>query len=192
MDDSTASYQAVEHSHCAFWPNLFERERRDCIKESEIKVLDVPNWPSDDGNGKESDCLKETFGWKDPHILGGVTRENHPKPDFMMYYDANDVESPINAVATCVAQLLPNFELSKVPRPACYRGVCVLIYCPMISELGSGYTSMGFPSKVSTGPKDAKFSLQQLRQVLHFHTTSRATAMYRRHDNPQHRLFGDL
>lgn len=63
--------------------------------------MDVPNWTS--ASLEEMGFLKETFSWKDPQIVGGFARENRPRPVFMMHYDANDIESPINAAATCVA-----------------------------------------------------------------------------------------
>lgn len=33
VDDSKSVYQADEHPQCALWPNVFEREKRDCVKE---------------------------------------------------------------------------------------------------------------------------------------------------------------
>ena len=41
-------------------------------------------------------------------------------------------------------------------------------------------------------PQGTTRSLSELRAVLEFHQTERARRMYREHDDPMHRMFGDL
>jgi hypothetical protein len=52
----------------------------------------------------------------------------------------------------------------------------------------------------SSSPSDAplpsapekKWSLNELREVVHFHRTDSAAEMYRAHDDPMHRIFGGM
>ena len=128
---------------------------------------------------KERRFLKENKGWKEPQILGGVTSQGKAKPDFMMYYDAGETTAPINCWAKRIASLLPNFELSKVESPRNgYRGTCILVHSPMLVD------------GEETSNTEAKFSLETLRDVIHFHSTPAAAEMYKLHDTPQHRMFG--
>ena len=167
------------------------------IAESDIKVNVWEDWP--DNHVEDTRFLRNTLHWANPQCLGGVTSEFSAKPNFMMYFDADDGISHINIIAEAIANLLPDYELVKVKKPVGdgrYRGVCIIVHSPM--KITHRFGGVGMPADfsepvaVATGSPDAKFSLQQLRQVLYFHTTQRAHDMYREHSNPMHRMFGDL
>eukprot|EP00918_Siedleckia_nematoides_P011095 GHVU01024271.1.p1 GENE.GHVU01024271.1~~GHVU01024271.1.p1 ORF type:complete len:251 (-),score=30.57 GHVU01024271.1:714-1466(-) len=177
------------HEICEFWPVEGGVTRED------IKVNSIRSWPTD--WTKERSFLLTEYGWKDPQIVGGVTEEGKPKPTFMMYYDADDCDSPVNEVAQCIGRLLPAFELSKVPQPigGAYRGTCMLVYSPMKMNI-SGNMNMACGKEVDmtgvSGPAGQRFTLRQLREVLFFHTTDAAIKLYSSHDNPYHRVFGGM
>lgn len=132
--------------------------------------------------------LKEVFDFKNPQILGGITRKHMPKPDFMMYYDAANTTAKVNKWANQIAGLLPNFELGKVVGPTSrkgYRGACVLVYSPMFSKCITDDKS-----NTKTSSKDLKFSIDDIKKIIQFHGTTEATTMYEAHNNPMHRMFG--
>ena len=62
------------------------------------------------------------MGFKNPQILGGVTRKHMSKPDFMMYYDAENTSAKTNEWANNIAKKLPGYELDKVPTPQGSKG----------------------------------------------------------------------
>lgn len=148
----------------------------------------------------EIEFLKTLLGWKKPKILGGITRKGHAKPDFMLYFDAGDTISTPNLVANRIADLLPSFErfkIDEIRQGHCIRGACVLIYSPMKSFLSYKHEARPTFSntkglKLTTGEEDSQFSMKSMRQILMFHQTPDAADMYKRHDHPKHRLFGDL
>eukprot|EP01063_Lacrimia_lanifica_P017929 TRINITY_DN24908_c0_g1_i1.p1 TRINITY_DN24908_c0_g1~~TRINITY_DN24908_c0_g1_i1.p1 ORF type:complete len:444 (+),score=119.51 TRINITY_DN24908_c0_g1_i1:58-1389(+) len=157
---------ARRHEHAEFWP---------LAQSGGVAVSPVSGeWPSD--WSQEKAFLKRQ-GWKAPEILGGVTQKGYRKPDFMMYYDAKDTASPVNPFAEAIAALLPGYERGKVPAPkgGKYRGSCILVFSPM---------------NTSNTKHDTRFTLDELREVVQFHTTDGAKAMYTAHDNPMHRVFG--
>ena len=169
--------QCVEERQevCEFWPD----HGGNTGKAEYVKVNPLVGWPEDWTDEKR--YLTEQKGWKIPEVLGGVTSKGKAKPDFMMYYDVGEVEAPLNQWAENIAALVPEFEHRKVPSPPQgYRGTCILVYSPMISG-GKATSDIG-----------AKFSLEELRDVIHFHSTQEAREMYKSHDNPIHRVFGGM
>jgi len=144
--------------------------------------------------------LRQKFKWTNLEILGGIESRMAAKPDVVMYFDADDEESPINNIAARIENLLPDYELSKVsPRAGPIRGVCVLVYpSPMKSTFGG----MGSPEFVASMPPagieftsgnaNRQFSVQQLREVLEFQESQEGRAQYEAQDNPIHRMFGGM
>ena len=121
---------------------------------------------------------------KKPAILTGITSENSYKPDFVMVYDHADRTSAVNWFAQNLTVHLPHYELSKTPLPPSIRGPVVLSYRPTRLE------SKVDGSITYTNPKDKKWTINQLRNVVKFHTTEACADMYASHDNPIHRACG--
>lgn len=177
--DKDASFREQKHQIMAFWP---------AVDGKEIPVQGFDDWPED--WIEEKAYLKRTLNMKKPTIVSGIENEGSAKPDFQMYFDGGDDESPENKVAQAFGKLLPGYEWAKVNpsfRGKPIRGVCILVYSPMKST----FYSSGLPPMISGDP-NRQFSLEQLREVLKFHTTKRARAQYKAHDRPMHRMFGDL
>ena len=61
----------------------------------------IKDWPSD--YNRETQFLRRNLKWTDPQILGGVEGPGDAKPNYMMYYDANDVKSFPNQFANAVS-----------------------------------------------------------------------------------------
>jgi hypothetical protein len=166
------------YNHVLFWPSI----------NNAIPVQAFPDWP--DIKKEEDAFLMNHLKWKNPKVAGGVTSEGNEKPDFVIYFDADDEESPLNDVAQAAIDLLPAYEIGKVPELVNgkkLRGACILVYSPLISGLVHNGISLG---EYRSGEKDLRFSHQQLLEVLKFHQTLDARAQYKRHDNAMHRLFG--
>lgn len=184
-----AGFQERKHQIAAFWPTKFGND---------IPIQGFVDWPTD--WEEEKQYLKEKFQWTKPTLLSGIENAGSAKPEFQMYFDAGDKESPHNAVAQAIMNLLPIYELGKIGDAAnsTLRGVCVLVYSPMkstITNFGTAAIGMGDQpgvSELTSGNASRKFSLEQLRAVLEFHQTSAAKAQYDAHDNPMHRMFGDM
>ena len=66
---------------------------------------ELKGWPAN--WTQEKPFLVNNLKWKNPQIFGGVTRQGMPKPDFMMYFDADDTTSLPNPIAKSVYDLLP-------------------------------------------------------------------------------------
>jgi len=128
----------------------------------------------------------EHLRWRDPRgagqaqVLGGVTRAGQAKPDFMLYCDSQDGKSRRNMLAEAVARLHLEQELVEAPAGGCYRVACVLMHSPTVSLAEA-------EADVNQG---LRFSLDDIAEVLLFHTTSRGRSMYTSHDDPLHRMFG--
>lgn len=179
-----AEFRSKKYQHCVVWPVAGDRSQSSLpVPIQDIPVSAFSDWPANDQD--EIPFLKSKLAWKNPCILGGLTERGKAKPTFMMYYDAQDTRSQPNIVAQGMQGLLPCYEREKVrlPRDG-MRGVVVLVYSPMTSVSEMGSTQSGQPG--------AQFSLEQMRELVHFHTTEAAREMYASHDNPMHRMFGGL
>ena len=179
----TFDIEAVGLTAIACWP------MSPPIRAERIQMQMLRDWPQDDWTTERSYLRKELV-WRNPQLLGGITSRGQAKPDFMMYYDAYDCVSPVNTIAEHMASLVPIWELRKASAPTSgYRGVCVLVYSPTTGSLtGPNFSSGMFASSLV----DATFTAAQLREVLHYQTTSAAAAMYQRHQDPMHCVFGGL
>lgn len=167
----TFDYEAKVHQLAAFWPTASAVRGP-----SDIPLSAIDGWPT--SLAAEEDHLKSAWGWGSPQFLGGIESRGKEKPDFMIAYDAEDTTSPRNLIATKVAQLLPEYERQKVELPRDgYRGACILVFSPM---------------NTSSTPTNKRWSLNELRTVLHFHLCPDAAAQYNAHDNPMHRMFGGM
>merc|ERR1712179_483547 len=170
---ATGSKSDKAHEVCIFWPD------------ANLTAHRIPNWPSN--VNQENDFLVKTFGFKTPQVIGGVTREGVPKPDFMFYYDVDNTTAKVNKWANNIGKLLPSYERQKYPAPKSkkgYRGACVLLYSPMIS--------FGTNGNLPDSSEGLKFSINDMKNIIQFHSTDEATRMYASHDNPMHRMFGGL
>lgn len=178
------SSQERRFQHAAFWPKL---------NRTIIPMCTFDDWPKGDNELQERRFLREKLKWTNPTVLSGIESKNVPKPNFVIYFDADDEVSPINDIAASMEQRLPDYELTKVEyvckgRPI--RGVCVLVYSPMVSTL---YSSTGPSSQVLPAQNaNRHFSLQELRDVLKFQESPEGIAQYKAHDNPMHRVFGGM
>ena len=162
-------YREQKHQVAAFWP----------ITQKSLPVQGFEDWPTD--WTQEERYLQRKLGWKTPALLSGIESEGAAKPDFEMYFDADDHESPPNTVAQAIADLLPEYERFKVSSDLSQiRGVCILVYEPMITSF------------YSSGNPNRHFSLEQLHYILHFLTTQRAKAQSEAHDNYMHSVFGGM
>ena len=193
FDEDRKIYRKV-----AFWPQV--------SKKAKIPVMPLDGFPEDDGcysndgtmEKQEREYLKNTLGWKRTEILCGVEHPNRPKPCWVFYYDADDTESPVNEVAMSIARLLPSYERNKVegPKGGKYRGLCVLLFCPMETSSFSSAGCVrqgvghGLPSVTMSTEERERWSLNEMRGVLDWHRISSAARQYREHDDPMHRMFG--
>ena len=172
----------------AFWPRVPSCDT--------IPIQSFDDWPAHEDD--EIPYLKRRLKWRNPQIYGGLESQGVAKPDFMLYFDASDETSAKNDVAQKMINLLPGYEKSKLGPYAKQplRGVCVLIYSPMVSTT----TSYGLPpgmapppgTSTTSGNPNRRFSLEQLLGVLEFHESPAARAQYQSHDNPMHRMFGGM
>ena len=199
------------HKNVAFWPSV---RRGDCnsgpataggaeMSVEDIAVQGFDDWP-DDWNEEER-YLIDRWGWKEPKLLSGIENNGCAKPDFQMYFDVADRNSTINDIANAIANNVPNYEHQKIGLAAKrnpIRGVCILLYSPTKSTIfSSGFDAPGMPgggpgpggsTPIMSGNPDRSFSLEQIRHVLHFQRTPQGLHQYRNHDDPKHRVFGDM
>ena len=216
----SAFRQAQRYQHVCFWPRVEQGSTGSqnsggaARSKSAIPVHAFNDWPS--AEYEETTFLRTVLRWSNPQLYSGIESRDVSKPDFVMYFDADDVDSPVNTTAVDIMKLLPSYELSKMPRDfqgRSPRGACVLIYSPMMSMMSSSFggggglfmddlngliappdPSIGRSSepsrpKASADPK-RQFSLHELRDVLLFQESSDAKVQYMEHDNPMHRMFG--
>lgn len=178
LSTDTTFEKDVSYNHVLFWPSI----------NNLIPVQALPDWPQI--KHEEDLFLVNHLKWKNPKVAGGITSEGNEKPDFVIHFDADDDESPLNDVAQAAIDLLPEYEIGKVPElrnGKKLRGACVLVYSPLISGLIHNGMHCG---TFRSGEKDLRFSHQQLLEVLKFHQTPDAREQYKRHDNAMHRMFG--
>ena len=197
---SACGMDACDLDAIGFWPAMA------LGGEENTRVTDIPlmtlegwppaiyrkdGWPADDHTFKR-DYLRARFSWSEPKCLGGVTSRGQAKPDFVMYYDADDVISPVNIIAERIAALMPYWEHAKVPAPPSgYRGVCILEYAPTVRHMFGSHG--GFPRRpYSTRSVRTRFTMSELRAVLLYQTTKEAQEMYARHMDPEHCVWGGL
>ena len=203
------------HKNFAFWPSV----RGDCnsgpttaaagtaagtkMSVEDIAVQGFDDWPDD--WTEEERYLIDRWGWKEPKLLSGIENNGCAKPDFQMYFDVADRESTINDIANAIANNVPDYEHQKIDMAAkrnTIRGVCILLYSPTKSTIfSSGFGAPGMPGggpgpggsdSTMSGNPDRSFSLEQIRHVLHFQRTPQGRRQYRNHDDPKHRVFGDM
>mmetsp|Transcript_30138 Transcript_30138/g.32463 ORF Transcript_30138/g.32463 Transcript_30138/m.32463 type:complete len:465 (-) Transcript_30138:86-1480(-) len=200
------------HKNVAFWPSV---RRGDCnsdpstaaagtkISVEDIAVQGFDDWPDD--WTEEERYLIDQWGWKEPKLLSGIENNGCAKPDFQMYFDVADRESTTNDIANVIANNVPDYEHQKIGLVAkrnTIRGVCILLYSPTKSTIfSSGFGAPGMPGggpgpggsdPFLSGNPDRSFSLEQIRDVLHFQRTPQGRRQYRNHDDPKHRVFGDI
>ena len=175
------------YQHAIFWPALQEN--------TIIPVHAFEDWPAENYHVRNQ-LLMTRLQWENVASLGGVTSRGASKPDFMLYWDGNDTVSPVNVVGETIKALLPKFQLSKeIKSESTIRGACVLVYSPTKTTFTSFGGGGGFPpdgTQVTSGNANRQFSLQQLLNVLKFHMTNDARRQYNAHDNPMHRMYGDM
>jgi hypothetical protein len=193
------------HQCVAFWPIVKRATdntdgKKTSAAATDIAVQGFDDWPDD--WAKERKYLINKWGWKDPQLLSGIENEGSAKADFQMYFDAADGTSTINEIANAISCNLPDYEHHKCSNIAReinkIRGVCILMYSPTAMTFGCS----GFPGQegqeytesdpIMSGNSDRIFSLEQLRDVLHFQRTSHGRRQYQDHDNPMHRMYGGM
>merc|ERR1719378_348693 len=170
------------HEVALFWPG------------ENLIVHGIPGWPAN--QSQEIAYMQKYMSFKNPVCQTGITSEGQPKPDFCMYYDADDVESKINQWALNIVRLLPSYETGKYQPPKDgYRGACVIVYSPTFSMTESSH-DMKLPGAKSSGKPvytqssfNNKYSINQLEEVVRFHSTNKGAKQYQAHDNPFHRMF---
>ena len=178
---------ARRYQHVVFWPRVDSR------RASAIPVHAFPDWSP----RSKHDFLRRRLGYVNIQSFSGVENRGSAKPDFILYFDAADDVSPINHTAAAIKSNLPGYEIGKVDREyqnKTPRGPCVLVYSPMSSTTFYGGKGMPTTQVASTtsGNTNRRFSLEQLMGTLLFQESEEGRAQYRAHDNPMHRMFGDL
>lgn len=146
----------------AFWPDV----------NGHIPIQALPDWPAD--WTKEMEYLRNTRKWYKPFVISGITSRKSDKPDFVIYFDAGDEESPVNYAAETIFANLPLWEQSKV-RVGCgdsirIRGVCILCYDPTKVEIGfvtedEDVPPLPSPDNQQNGTK--LFSLEAMQYMLY-------------------------
>jgi len=196
LEEAVFDEAAKVHEVALFWPPARSDSRWDTVN-----VAPIAGWPED--FTQETSFMKKHLEWKDPQVLGGLESFGDAKPNYMMYYDAQDTDSFVNHFANKMAFQLPPYELMKVPKPegsGDYRGACIIVYSPMMSISGSSNSptaeiDLSDLSKWTSQASGAKKSLQDLRKVVEFHYKKGAGAasnQYNKHDNIMHRMFGGV
>ena len=120
--------------HVAFWPS---HDETSTIGHSAVHAFD--DWPTTKEDGfhphdwiNVASFLRNRLKWERPTILRGVISAESTKPNFILYFDSDDKESPANETAMLIRDLMPVHEVRQLP--LCYhepiRGVCVLVYTP--------------------------------------------------------------
>jgi hypothetical protein len=99
----TSFKEDASYNHVLLWPSI----------NNAIPAQAFPDWP--EIKTEEGTFLMNNLKWKNPKIAGGITSEGNEKPDFVIYFDAVDEESPLNNVAQAAIDLLPVYEIGKVP-----------------------------------------------------------------------------
>lgn len=69
------------HEHLLLWPTVANQTRK-----SLVQVF--PDWPSH--SFKEMNFIKRKLEWKSLKVLCRVTCTGNAKPDFVMYFDAEE------------------------------------------------------------------------------------------------------
>ena len=141
---------AQKHEVGIFWPKASSSQR-------ESIVCPIKDWPSD--YNRETQFLRRNLKWTDPQILGGVEGPGDAKPNYMMYYDANDVKSFPNQFANAVSFPLSTWVPKKI-----FCKIVVARFFPIFpshrSQLGYRATNtIRSPVLVGAGTTEARASL---------------------------------
>jgi len=124
LEEAVFDEAAKVHEVALFWPPARSDSRWDTVN-----VAPIAGWPED--FTQETSFMKKHLEWKDPQVLGGLESFGDAKPNYMMYYDAQDTDSFVNHFANKIA-LGPDVQRYwdyKVPKPAGsgdYRGACII------------------------------------------------------------------
>lgn len=166
------------HECAEFWPS-----------NNSTVVSDIKNWPSD--WTEEITFLKNQRNWKEPKVATGIYTQTANKADFVMYFDADETQAPVNRLGNQILSLLPSFEMAKLGGSVSeIRGRIILIHSPTNSMDGSNF--MDVPSgKTTWGNPNEKFSLQQMKDLGDYLCSNEARRRANEiEDNPMTRFFG--
>ena len=136
--------------------------------------------------------MKRVKKWKNPSILG-FSSKRADKPDLMMYFDVDDLTSPVNALANRIAAATPSYKheeaCTEAPKSAAgYRGNVIIVSSPTISEVES---PSGVQSIVNA-KFDTTFTMSRLQKKLMFFKTEECIKKGKRQDTVGGRCFGGL
>ena len=133
---------AQKHEVGIFWPKASSSQR-------ESIVCPIKDWPSD--YNRETQFLRKNLKWTDPQILGGVEGPGDAKPNYMMYYDANDVKSFPNQFANAVSFPLSTWVPKKIFCKILVANFFPIFPSPQIAARLPGYEHEKVPSPGGSG-----------------------------------------
>jgi len=125
--------------------------------------------------------LKKVKKWKNPSILG-FSSKRAAKPDLMMYYDVDDLTSPVNDLANRIAAATPSYKHTEATAPngeGGYRGNIIIVSSP----------TMGFPVEADF---ETTFSVSWLQKELMFFKSDLCIVKGDFQDTIEGRMFGAL
>ena len=146
---------------------------------------------------EEGKYLREVKKWKNPSILG-FSSKRAAKPDLMMYYDVDDLTSPVNALANRIAVATPSYKheeaCTEPPKSAAgYRGNIIIVSSPTETELICSDTGLFHGDEHSILTRfDATFTISRLQKELMFFKTEECIRKGKRQDSVEGRCYGDL
>ena len=142
--------------------------------------------------------MKNVKKWKEPSLLG-FSSKFAAKPDLTMYYDVDDLTSPVNALANKIAAATPSYKHKEATAPngaGGYRGNIIIVSSPTMSEVE---ISNGFLHDLNNSHDafidaqfDTTFTVSQLQKELMFFTTDVCIMKGDYQDTMEGRVFGAL
>ena len=111
----------------------------------------------------------------------------------MMYYDVDDLTSPVNDLANRIAAATPSYKheeaCTEAPKSAAgYRGNIVIVSSPTSSEVGSSSGIHG----IVNAQFDTTFTMSRLQKELMFFKTEECIKKGKRQDTVGGRCYGGL
>ena len=145
----------------------------------DIKPVDS-SWPPGDNEALERRHLHEVHNFEEVGLVGFATQRAE-RPNMTFYFNADDTTSPINHLATRIANCTPQYKIQCMPTDGLIRGKVF-----MMGDL----TTHSADSLTWTAGDDIKFTKTHLRQKLFWFTTEAAANKGEEMNHPMYRMFG--
>jgi hypothetical protein len=173
-----------QYDHIFFWPAIIN---------DRIPIQAFPDFPHHTQWHSQDVYIQKILGWKTVDTIGGVEEPGRAEGTFLLLCDSNDETSPINYAAQAIINLLPDYQLNKVPKlrrgQHDIRGACILVYSPMKTTFGGSHIPR---TQTVEANEDRLFTHQELYNIIEFHQTNSARKQYKGHDNLVHRTLDGM